>query len=242
MSRSRARDRSRPSVAPTSAWTPARLAPYAWYRGDLGVSLVGAGVAGWADQSGNGAHLVQTVAPLRPALVAASRGDLSWPAIDTAGGTYLETTLTLPRELAFVLALGTVSSSSGYGLSHALGATETHYVYSGGPATFFTREISAPSYYRTVATQPALVSQTNVIAQYDGAAITLRRSGVDVPMQPPGGAPITNVNVTGTLRVCSGGTGSGGASLHLIELIICRPLTAGQIAALDAYFARLGRP
>ena len=39
-----------------------------------------------------------------------------------------------------------------------------------------------------------------------------------------------------------GGTGTGGAALQLIELIICRPLSSGQLASLDAYFARLGRP
>lgn len=230
-----------PTPFASRVWTPAALAPHAWYRADMGISLVGARIAAWADQSGNGHHLLQTTDALRPVQSIASRGDLSWPAVDTAGGCYLQTTLTLPRTLAFVLSLGTVAST-GYGLSHALGPTETHYLYSGGPATFFTREISAPSYWRTVNTQPALVSNTNVIAQYDGSQITLRRSGVDVPMGAPVGAPITNVDVTGELRVCAGGTGSGGAALLLLELIVCPPLSGSQLAALEAYFARLGRP
>ena len=230
-----------PTPLARSEWTPAALAPHAWYRADMGISLVGARIAAWADQSGNGHHLLQTTDALRPVQALASRGDLSWPAVDTAGGCHLQTTLTLPRELSIVLALGTVSST-GYGLSHTYGATETTYLYTGGPATMFVREISASFYHRTTATQPALVSNSNTIATYDGSAISVRRSGVDVSMSSPSGSPIVNGDVPGTLRVCAGAGGAGGASLRVIELILSPPLSGSQLAALEAYFARLGRP
>lgn len=221
------------------AWTPLDLSPLLWVRADLGVTLVDDRVAAWADQSGNGHDLVQTTAPLRPALVAASRGDVGFAAIDTAGGTYLETTITLPRELAIVAVTGTVRST-GYLLSHTIGSTEDLYFYSGGAATFYLRE--PPSYFCTTVSQPAIVSNTNHVAQYDGAQITLGRNGVDVPMGAPVGTPINNVDVAGTLRVGTSGTGAGGASLELIEVVICPPLTAPQLAELAAYFAALGRP
>lgn len=231
-------------VASASLWTPRRLNPIAWYRADLGITLVGSKVSAWADQSGNGNHLSQSTDALRPAYVAsvATRGNC--PAVHTIGGTHLSCTITLPREVAFVFALGSVSA--GYGISHTYlaTATECHYVYSSGPATYYTRPVAGgPSYYRTVNTQPAFVADTNTIFQYDGSAITVRRSGADVVMSAPAGAPFGSEDISGTLRVSANGAGGGGASLQFLELVLV-PASAlvGQLPALDAYFARLGRP
>lgn len=230
-------------IASASLWTPRHLSPIAWYRADLGITLVGSKVSAWADQSGNGNHLAQSTDALRPTYVTsvATRGGC--PAVDTTGGTHLSCTITLPREMAFVLALGSVSA--GYGISHTYlaTATECHYVYSSGPATYYVRPVAGgPSYYRTVNAQPAFVADSNTIFQYDGSAITVRRSGVDVVMAAPAGAPFGSEDISGTLRVCAGGTGGGGAPLQVLELIVCAPLSAPQLTALDAYFARLGRP
>lgn len=227
-------------VASASLWTPRRLSPIAWYRADLGITLVGSKVSAWADQSGNGNHLSQSTDALRPTYVSSVAARGNCPAVDTSGGTYLAGTITLPREIAFVLALGSVSS--GYGLSHGSGATEFHYFYSGSPATFYVRETTTAQYYRTVTTQPVFAANTNYIVQYDGSAITLRRAGSDVAMSSASGTPLSPESITSTLRVCAGGTGSGGASLQVLELVVCAPLSAPQLTALDAYFARLGRP
>lgn len=227
-------------VASASLWTPRRLNPIAWYRADLGVTLVGSKVSAWADQSGNGNHLAQSTDALRPTYVAsvATRGNC--PAVDTAGSTYVEGTITLPREVAFVVAVG--ATGSGYVLTHGSGSTEYHYFYSGGPATFYVRRTTSDQYYRTVNTHPALVANTNHIAQYDGSAITLRRAGVDVAMSAPSGAILTPESISSTLRLGVSAAGGSGAGAEWLELIICAPLTAPQLAALDAYFARLGRP
>ena len=237
--RSRARDRSRPSGG-APLWTPSQLAPYAWYRGDLGITLVGGKVSAWGDQSGNGAHLTQTTDALRPTYVSSVAARGNCPAVVTGSGLYLEGSITLPREVAFVLALGTVGA--GYALSHSIGWTEYHYVYSSTAATYYVRRTSAEWYYRTVSTQPAYTANTNHVAQYDGSSITLRRAGVDVAMGAPVGSPLVAESVTGTLRVGADAGGSNGANLQWCELIICPPLTASQFAALDAYFAHLGRP
>lgn len=236
--RSRARDRSRPSGSAT-AWDPRQLLPYAWYRADLGITLVGSKVSGWDDQSGNGNHLTQTIDALRPTYVASVAARGNCPAIDTTGATYVEGAITLPREVAFVLALGSVGS--GYALSHGSGATEYHYIYTGGPATYYTRGTTSAQYYRTVSSQPALVANTNHCVQHDGSVITLRRAGADVAMGTSVGSPFSET-IASTLRVAASGSGGGGAPLQILELIICAPLTAPQLAALSAYFARLGRP
>lgn len=226
-------------VASASLWTPRRLNPIAWYRADLGITLVGSKVSAWADQSGNGNHLSQSTDALRPAYVAsvATRGNC--PAVHTTGATYVEGAITLPREVAFVLALGSVGS--GYALTHGSGATEYHYVYSGGPATYYTRGTTSAQYYRTVSSQPALVANTNHCVQYDGSVITLRRAGADVAMGSSVGSPFSET-IASTLRVAASVAGGGGAPLQILELIVCPPLAAPQYAALDAYFARLGRP
>lgn len=220
-------------------WTPKRLSPYGWWRADI-ADVVSGKVAAWGDQSGNGCHLTQSSDPLRPTYTASVAARGGCPAVVTGAGLYLEAPMTLPREVAFVLALG--STGGGYALSHSVGATEHHYVYSGGPATYYVRRTTGTYYYRTVSTQPVYAANTNHVVQYDGAAISLRRAGADVAMIAAGGAPLTAESVAGTLRVSAGGDGSGGASLQWLELIICPPLTAPQIASLDSYFARLGRP
>lgn len=47
----------------------------AWYRSDLGITVTGAGVSAWADQSGNGNHAVQGTDALRPPYVASGGGN-----------------------------------------------------------------------------------------------------------------------------------------------------------------------
>lgn len=226
-------------VASSALWTPRRLAPHAWYRADLGITLVGSKVSAWGDQSGNGNHLTQSSDPLRPTYVSSVAARGGCPAVATASGLFLEASLTLPREVAFVLALGSVST--GYVLSHGSGATEYHYFYSGGPATYYTRGTTTAQNYRTVSAQPALAANTNHCAQYDGSVITLRRAGADIAMGSHVGSPFSE-SISSTLRVSASVSGGGGASLQVLELIVCPPLAAPQFAALDAYFARLGRP
>lgn len=236
--RSRARDRSRPSGG-APLWTPAQLAPYAWYRGDLGITLVGGKVAAWADQSGNGYHLSQSSDPLRPAYDAtvASRGNC--PAVRTDGTTYLTGSATLPRELSWVVAFGSVGP--GYAFAHSNGSIEYHYTFSSGPATHFVRNTAGTSYYRTVNTQPVFVANTNLIVTYDGAAISTRRSGASVAMTSAIGTPPASESIASNLYIGRGGVGSG-AALQILEIILAPPLSAAQLVALDAYFARLGRP
>ena len=58
-------------------WTPSNglqavvaLSPQAWFRYGLGITVTGAGVSTWADQSGNGRDLLQGTDAARPTLQA----------------------------------------------------------------------------------------------------------------------------------------------------------------------------
>lgn len=57
-----------PGVMGRRAWTPAALGSSLalWLRADLGVTLNGATVSAWADQSGNGRHATQGTAANQP--------------------------------------------------------------------------------------------------------------------------------------------------------------------------------
>lgn len=229
------------SLVASSLWTPKALRPWAWYRADLGVSLVVDKVAAWADQSGNGYHLSQASDPLRPAYdtTVASRGNC--PAVRTNGTTYLTGNATLPRELSWIIAFG--SAGDGYAFAHSNGSAEYHYTFSGGPATHSVRNIAGTSYHRTVNSlaQPVFVADTNLVVTYDGATISTRRSGVNLVMGAPVGTPPASESIASTLYVGRGGAGYG-AALQILEIIVAPPLNSVQLGALDAYFARLGRP
>lgn len=83
------KSRSRPSGG-VQAWTPAQRALYAWFRSDLGVSIVGSGVATWADQSGNARDVTQGTDPNRPGWSASDALFGGKPALTWAGAQWLD--------------------------------------------------------------------------------------------------------------------------------------------------------
>ena len=75
-----------------------------WVKADAGVSGAGASVAQWADQSGNGNHLVQPTAASQPQLVAGEANGLPVVRFDGAGDSMSFTTrLTTIRSVFWVL-------------------------------------------------------------------------------------------------------------------------------------------
>jgi hypothetical protein len=76
------------------AWTPRALGSslLGWWRADMGITLVSGVVSAWADQSGNGNHLVQSTANRRPAYSTAhadwnGRPALTWDGVLSAMAT-----------------------------------------------------------------------------------------------------------------------------------------------------------
>lgn len=88
--RSRARDRSRPSGG--AIWLPSQLAPTAWLRADMGVTLATSAVAAWADQSGNAKNFSQGTAPNRMSFTASDAAFGSQPVVVGTGSGWLDAT------------------------------------------------------------------------------------------------------------------------------------------------------
>ena len=77
-----------------AGWDPRRLGSslLGWWRADMGITLVSGVVSAWADQSGNGNHLVQATANRRPAYSTAhadwnGRPALTWDGVLSAMAT-----------------------------------------------------------------------------------------------------------------------------------------------------------
>jgi hypothetical protein len=71
-------------------WTPAQLAPDAWWRADAAI-VEGTGVSQLTDKSGNGYHLTQSTTANQPAFNASDAGYGNQPTMDFDGVTeYLE--------------------------------------------------------------------------------------------------------------------------------------------------------
>ena len=86
------------------AFTPASLPGLIlWLRADLGITLAGAKVSAWADQSGNGADFAQGVDAFRPTYVASNTSMGNKPSMTFTSGT-----LGLSRT-DFALGLGAVT-------------------------------------------------------------------------------------------------------------------------------------
>lgn len=86
----------------TPAFTPASMTGiWAWYRADQGVTLDTGKVSQWNDLSGNGRHITQTTASLRPTLETASSsfGNLDCIRM-SSNGTSTFTYLNLPSMAA----------------------------------------------------------------------------------------------------------------------------------------------
>lgn len=64
-------DRRAALAAGGSGWTPANLAPVAWWTADLADITITTGISQWRDRSGNGNHLSQVNPGLQPVFSAA---------------------------------------------------------------------------------------------------------------------------------------------------------------------------
>ena len=198
--RSRARDRSRPSGG-APLWTPSQLAPTAWWRADMGVTLVTSAVAAWADQSGNGAHLVQGTPGLRPTFIA-SGSRKGQPCIETtsAGQMLTAASITLPREIAIWIVTGTVTTA-GFGLAHLVGSTRTHYLYLPGNAAFRVANADESLYFARFSSW--ICANRDLLGIYDGAAVDVFSNNVN-ENSVVYGAAFAAMDLTGTVGLfCS---------------------------------------
>lgn len=154
MSRSRARDRGRGKDS-GAQWTPAQRALYAWFRSDLGVSIVGSGVATWADQSGNARDVTQGTDPNRPGWSASDALFNGLPALTWAGAQWLDGAawnIAQPFTVYVVGQAGTFADwktfldHNGAGARSIVRADPTHaFATHAGTANVLSANVSGPS-------------------------------------------------------------------------------------------------
>lgn len=132
MSRGRSRDRSRPTQS--TVWTPRALPDLAaWYRADLGVTEVSGSVSAWADQSGNGRHVVQGVAARQPTFIASVSALGGRPALSFNGDDILVTAapFALPRASTIMHVVGSIALR-GCIVEHRTGSSLGFYTFATG--------------------------------------------------------------------------------------------------------------
>lgn len=197
------------------------LAPAAWYRYNTGITVAGAGVDTWADQSGNGRDLRQTTDTNRPALQA--DGSILFDGVDN----FLSASFTH------------VSPVTWYGLLKPVSLTAGARVFSGTTGTVVVLETAAAA--QLFCTGAAATNASFVAGAYIafGAVFNGASSVFQVNNAIAAGDPGTND--PGGLAV---GASSGGTSPSNIQVkeVILFPAAhdATQRGMVIRYLARVG--
>lgn len=228
---------------PTSLWTPKVLAPAAWWRADLGVTLVSSVVSAWADQSGNGNTLSQSVAGSRPAYNASDANFNGQASIVGAAGDLLDggDILDIPDGSDFCILAVTKSSTpspSGNLINKASSTDGYVFLLAGDDLQMLVRgnnNSATASDAPTVADNDA---KHVLMSEYDESAglVTLYIEGSSV-------ATDTTTALTGTTKasgtdfyVLNRGDGNREWDGELAELVILnRILTASEKASWHSY-------
>ncbi len=230
MAANRSRSRARPSGG-VQAWSPKALSPFAWYRANLGVSLVVGKVAAWADQSGNGYHLSQASDSLRPTYVT-SGARKGQPCIETtsAGQLLTSASVTLPRELALWVVTGTIATPE-FALTHLVGTHQSHYLYLDGVAAFNVTDPSGWLYFaRYSSWASGNIANRSLLGVYDGTNIDVFSNNVN-ENGISAGAPIPTSNQSGTLGLFCSPDGVHPSVMQIYEAAI---FPAAQLSSATA--------
>lgn len=208
-------------------WTPKRLgtALAAWYRSDMGVTIA-TGVSAWADQSGNGRHLLQGVAGAQPALVAGATPN-GRPVLRFDGSVdSMQVAFTLNQPCTrIVVAKWTNRAGYNYLIDGAAGTDYCSlYRGAGSSTSYLYCGSTGPNVSPTDATWYVYEDEPN------GSACKLRLNG-GTASQANGGT-----RNPGGVTLGNAGGGSYAAIADISEVIIVnRVLTAAERSALTAY-------
>lgn len=215
-------------VIGSSPWTPRRYSPLAWWRADVGVSLVSSAVAGWGDQSGRGVHLAQGTPGLRPTYVT-SGARKGQPCVETTTTGQLLTAagVTLPREIAVWVVTGTVATA-GFALTHLVGSNRSHYLYLPGVAAFSLTNAVGSLYFSRFSSW-AYVNR-GLLGIYDGANVDVYSNNVNANGSATGAA-IPSSNQTGTIGLFCSPDGVHPSVMQIYEAAI---FPAAQLTSTTA--------
>lgn len=250
--RTRARTRAR-GHGGAPAWTPARLTPYLWLDSALGITVTGAGVSTWADQSGGGRDLTQGTDASRPVytssraafggrasvdgdasidgVVAATAADWTFLHDGAADSTILLVAVRTSEVLGWVLnTQGGSGANKGITLLD-LGNGNARYTIGNGAGGF--TNVTGTSAFPAVGTAVAL----EVAFVASGAGMTVRRGatsvGTGTAPAPGAGAPVSALVALNYSALASG---FGGSLASLV--VLQRALTTAERASWLAYVSR----
>lgn len=101
-----------------TTWTPAKLTGLvAWYKADVGVSLSGSNVTGWADQSGHGYNLVVGTGGTSPVFNATGFNGRQTIAFTAASSEYLVTSTSTS---VGIVNMGSTTTASGFAVGQGV--------------------------------------------------------------------------------------------------------------------------
>lgn len=204
-----------------------------WFRADIGVTLNGSNVSGWADQSGNARHASQAAGASQPLFVASSTNGK--PGLTFDGGDSMTHTYAIAAACTiFAVAkaspntLGTVS----YNGIITLGTTGAGMGSTTGNSEWGTSILGADAQKSGVSMSAVTPSQQ----------IAVFRNFNDVDLYPGAGAKVTRTAGTSWVGLSSQGSQIGytnGTRFLLGTLyeiaVYSRALTAAEVALLQAY-------
>jgi hypothetical protein len=206
----------------------ASLNPVAWYRYGAGITVTGAGVSSWTDQSGNGNHLLQGT-------------DTNRPALQADNSILFDGTDNYLKAVAFTL----VQPETVYLLMKQVTWTAADYIFDGNTVN--------SGALRQVSTTPRIDLFAGAQSSADNAGLAVDTWGV-VTGVINGESSITMVNntLTSNSGALSGdmsgftlgarGDGAGAWSNIQVKEAIIFPVAhdAGQRAKVIAYLAQVG--
>lgn len=202
------------------------LAPAAWFRYNRGITVTGAGVSQWDDQSGNARHLKQGTDTNRPALQA--DGSILFDGVDN----FLKCdafTLNQP-ETVFLLAKQITWNIS-------------LYIFDGNAsATMAIQQAGTTPEFRQLAGGAAGVNETFPLDSYFALAAVYNGAASQVWVNKVTNGPANRgANNAGGFTLGSLATGSGNSNIQVKEVIIFPvAMNAAMVSEILRYLARLG--
>lgn len=221
-------------------FSPSQLTTlFGWYRADLGVTLNGSTVSAWADQSGLGNHLSQTVGAQQPVFNVTDSEFNNLPSItfDNANSTYLKTTSGIALS-TFTIFMVCRMTTNGYFFSHL--ASSGEYCYTNTSPAYFVKRSSPFSRTASKGLPSSLTSAVPKIFrfEYEGTYASMLIYSNNSAVTLSDGAisdPLTSNGFVISFKIFSDGV-SDFTSGKIAEMIICKPnCTTQEKADVESY-------
>jgi hypothetical protein len=216
-------------------WTPLSMSGVVlWLRSDMGITLAGTKVSGWADQSGNGHDVAQATDGNRPEYNTA--GPI--PSLDFVGAhpDYLEITHGYRTGKAYTMALiATMGSANGYQMLVEEWDNAAGLIVSSGIPGKWEQEHSSVAEF--TATTNVTTAKHAVLASHAGGASTVARVMADGTAYT--GVIAAHANDPTGVSVGARHGGSWGSTMSLFEVMVLnRQMTAPEETMWKAYTMR----